>query len=415
MKVLVVGQGGREHALVRGLKLSPSVSEIHVFPGNPGMSRDALCHPWDGKDFAIIASSVRKLGINLVVIGPEVYLSVGLADFLRQQNIPVVGPNQKEAQLESSKIFAKEFMSKAGVPTAAYREVTSVADTLDKSKQFKAPYILKADGLCAGKGVFICENIGELESAAKKIFMAKELGEQRAFLEEFQPGWELSYLILTNGNSYEKLPLSQDHKRLQENDKGPNTGGMGTVAPLKISDNLEQTIAQKIVQPILQTMQRENFNYRGVLYIGMMITDHGPTVLEFNTRFGDPEAQVILPLLDGDWGQVFLHLANGKMDRLQWKPMSAVCVVLAAEDYPDAPKKGVEIKGDLFAESPSSYFLHAGTDTSGGKFVTAGGRVLNAVGIGNNLQEALSNAYNQSSKVTWPGVQIRKDIGRKLL
>lgn len=418
VKFLVIGQGGREHALVRALKLSPSVKEIHCMPGSDGIGHDAICHPWDGKDHSAVSTFVKKLGIDVVVVGPEVPLALGLVDSLRNSGISVVGPSKNAAQLEASKLFAKDFMIRASIPTASHKEVSDVASTLNAAKSFSPPYVFKADGLAAGKGVFICENLDELREAAEKVFVKKELGVagERAFLEKFSPGWELSYLVLTNGKDYQALPIAQDHKRLLDNDKGPNTGGMGTVAPLKIENGLHKTIQEKVLAPIMKQLKTENFDYRGILFIGMMITDSGPSVLEFNVRFGDPETQVIVPLLDGDWGKVFSDLAQGNVAPMKWKPMAAACVVLAAEGYPDNPKKDVTVLGDVFAESSSGYFLHAGTKkSSDGKWKTNGGRVFNSVGVGKDIKEAIRKAYEQSERVKWNGVQFRSDIGKKLL
>lgn len=418
VKFLVTGQGGREHAIVRALKLSPSVKEIHCMPGSDGISHDALCHPWDGKDHTAVCSLVKKIGIDVVVVGPEVHLADGVADSLRASGALVVGPSKFASQLEASKLFAKDFMNRAGIPTAMHKEVKDVESTLSAAKSFSPPYVFKADGLAAGKGVIICENIAELKEAAIRVFEKREFGASgnRAFLEEFSPGWELSYLILTNGKQYESLPLAQDHKRIFDSDKGPNTGGMGTVAPLKIENILQTQIREKILDPIMKQIQKENFEYRGVLFIGMMITKSGPSVIEFNVRFGDPETQVIMPLLDGDWGKVFFEIANGNLTPLKWKPMAAACVVLAAEGYPDSPKKDVTILGDVFAESSSSYFLHAGTKkSSDGKWKTYGGRVINAIGTGASIEDAIRKAYQQNERVKWNGVQYRTDIGKKLL
>lgn len=418
VKVLVVGQGGREHALVRALKLSPSVREVHCMPGSAGISHDALCHQWDGLKQEEVYNLVKKLSIDLVVVGPDQFIADGLAETLRSQGILAVGPNKIEAQLESSKIYAKKFMQKAGIPTAKFEIVNSVESSLEVAKKFMPPYVLKADGLAAGKGVIICKDLAELEEAAARVFIKKEFGSagENAFLEEFSSGWELSYLVLTNGESYESLPLSQDHKKLLDNDLGPNTGGMGTVAPIAITQELKQEIKNKILDPIMLQMKKEKFFYRGILYVGMMISKEGPIVLEFNARFGDPEAQVILPLLDGDWGQVFLELAKGNLCKLKWKPLSSACVVLAAEGYPASPKKGVTIIGDVFYESSASYFLHAGTlKAIDGKWQTNGGRVLNSIGIGTGLKDAIAKAYVQAQQVRWAGLQFRKDIGKNFL
>ncbi|OQW50642.1 MAG: hypothetical protein A4S09_00295 [Proteobacteria bacterium SG_bin7] len=418
MKFLVTGQGGREHAIVRALRLSPSVKEIHCIPGSDGISHDALCHPWDERDHEAVCSLVKKIGIDVVVLGPDAHLAIGVADSLRKSGAFVVGPSKNASQLESSKLFAKEFMTRAKIPTAKFQEVKDIPSTLAAAKNFTAPFVFKADGLAAGKGVFICDNIDELNAAAVRVFEKKEFGDsgKRAFLEEFFPGWELSYLVLTNGREYQSLPLAQDHKRIFEGDRGPNTGGMGTVAPLKIASSLQTQIAEQVLDPIMHQMQKENFDYRGILFIGMMITKNGPSVLEFNVRFGDPETQVIMPLLDGDWGKVFSDLSRGILTPLKWKPMSAACVVLAAEGYPDSPKKDITILGDVFAESPSAYFLHAGTKKANdGKWKTSGGRVINAIGIGANVKEAIEKAYQQSERVRWNGVQFRTDIGKMLL
>lgn len=418
MKVLVIGQGGREHAIIRALKLSSSVSEVHAFPGSDGISSDALCHPWDGQNISTLIEFIKSAQIELVIIGPEQYLADGVADELRKNHILVVGPGKEQAQLESSKIFAKEFMLEAKVPTAKYLEVKSLDELMKAAEKFKAPYIFKADGLAAGKGVFVCKDLAELKIAGQKVLVDKELGAagNRAFIEEFKAGWELSYLILTNGISYQALPLAQDHKRLSDGDSGPNTGGMGVVAPLKIDNNLNAQIENQILSPIIKQMQKKNWDYRGVLYVGMMITNEGPSVLEFNVRFGDPEAQAILPLLYGDWGKVFLSLAQGELTTMKWRPLYTTCVVMAAPGYPDKPQKDVLIQGNINYETHSSYYLHAGTKKDElGKFVTQGGRVINAVGIGSTLMESIDLAYSQANKITWAGLQMRKDIGQKVL
>lgn len=418
MRFLVLGQGGREHAIVRALKFSPSVTEVHAVPGSEGISQDAVCHQIDLADNQALSAFVKKYQFDCVVIGPENYLVQGIGDTLRALGLDVVGPSQVAAQLEGSKIFAKEFMVQAGVPTSAYEVVDSVETALKAAVRFTPPYVLKADGLAAGKGVFICATMAELRVAAESLFEAKSLGPagQRALLEQFQEGYELSYLILTNGSKGEAFPLAQDHKRLLDGDKGPNTGGMGVIAPLTISDELREQIQARVVDPTLRHLEGSGLLYRGVLYIGIMVTPQGPSVLEFNVRFGDPEAQVILPLLaNGDWGVIFSALAKGQLLPLNWKNLHMACVVLAASGYPEAPEKGVVIEGDLGHQSPSSYFLHAGTAKSNlGQWVTNGGRVLNAVGMGNSRQEALAEAYKQAKHVSWKGMRMRHDIGTRL-
>ena len=341
MRFLVLGQGGREHALVRALKFSNSVAEVFAVPGSDGISQEAICSPLDLGDAKALEAFLQRHQFDCVVIGPETLLARGLADDLRALGVAVVGPSRTAAQLEGSKIFAKEFMASAGVPTAAFEVVETVAGTMSAAEKFTPPYVLKADGLAAGKGVTICADLAELRLASEALFERKVLGDAgtRAVLEQFQSGYEISYLVLTNGVASETLPLAQDHKRLRDGDQGPNTGGMGVVSPVEIDADLRARIEREIVTPTLNQINRSGLLYRGVLYIGLMITPNGPTVIEYNVRFGDPEAQVILPLLDGDWGYVFAQLAKGEMTKLKWKPLSTACVVLAAAGYPDNPQR----------------------------------------------------------------------------
>lgn len=413
MKVLVIGTGGREHALVRALKLSSQVIEVHALPGSEGIGRDALCHSVSSTDFAAVVQTVKAFAIDLVVIGPEADLVSGLADFLREQGINVFAPSQAAARLEGSKIFAKEFMQSAQVPTSPWQKVGSVEETLQSASHFTAPYVLKADGLAAGKGVFICPSLAELEAAAKKIFKDRIFGETEALLEQHQAGYELSCLVITNGEKYQILPFAQDHKRLKDNDLGPNTGGMGVIAPMKVDADLLAKIEAHVVGRSLLEIQKRELLYRGVLFIGLMITEEGPQTLEYNVRFGDPETQVLLPLIEQDLGEVLLAIARGEWVDLSFRAMSTACVVLAAPGYPDQPVKGVRIEGDLEGETASSYFLHAGTEqTADHLWQTKGGRVLNAIGIGNTQQEALDHAYYQAKRVSWTGLQMRRDIGQ---
>lgn len=416
MKVVVFGNGGREHALVRELKNSSRVTEVHAIPGSDGIAHEALCHNVDPKDFTAVGSVLKRFKFDLAVIGPEALLDIGIVDFLKQQGVLVVGPNQEGARLESSKIFAKKFMLDSGVPTAKFKVVNSVESLMKEAVTFKPPYVLKVDGLAAGKGVFICKDLNELKACAEDVFNAKKFGSagREALLEEFQEGYELSCLVLTNGQDFEILPLMQDHKRLQDGNQGPNTGGMGVVGPLPIDEALRVQIRDKIVVPSVRGLGRMGFDFKGVLFIGIMVTPHGPSVLEYNVRFGDPEAQAILPLLSGDWANVFFDLSKGELKPLAWKPLYSACVVMAAPGYPDDPKKGVRIEGNLSAETPSSYFLHAGTKYGQSIWTTNGGRVINAIGIGTSQREALDKAYAQASELSWTGLQMRKDIGSNL-
>ncbi|MCB0413998.1 MAG: phosphoribosylamine--glycine ligase [Bdellovibrionales bacterium] len=417
MNVLVIGSGGREHAMVLSLKNSLLADQIHAIPGRNTWKEDCISTSMDFKDFEKVTKYVQERNIGLVVIGPEEPLAVGLSDHLRSHGISVFGPGKEAAQLEASKLFAKQFMQKAGVPTARYTVVHSVEQTLSQCDAFQPPYVLKADGLAAGKGVFICQSKEELKLAAQKLFEEKVFGEagRQALLEEFQRGWELSVFVLTNGEDYILLPFSQDHKRLENEDKGPNTGGMGVVAPIEINEELLSNIKTKVAEPSVKGLKDQGLYYRGVLYIGLMIEENNPSIIEYNVRFGDPEAQALLPLLNGDWCEVFDEIANGKIPELKWKKLYSNCVVIAAENYPESPVKGVEIHGEVYSSTPSSYFLQAGTfEVEGEKVTTHGGRVLNALGLGSSRKESIENSYFQARKVQWPGMQLRTDIGSKV-
>ncbi len=417
-RALVIGQGGREHALVRALALSPSIEAVIAVPGSSGISAESekvrsIATDW--RDFESLHRLILLEKIDFVVVGPEVPLVDGLSDRLRERGVSVFGPSREGARLEGSKVYSKEFIISAGVPTARSIVVRTVDETLRASSNFSPPYVLKADGLAAGKGVFICKTLKELEDAAQSLFVSRSLGDagSSALLEEFSPGYEISYLVLTNGVNFEPLVLAQDHKRLRTGDEGPNTGGMGVVAPVEIDPDLRVRINSEIVEPTLREMQKRSMLYRGVLYIGLMITPRGPSVIEYNARFGDPETQVILPLLDGDWGDVFSDVAEGRLPHLKWKRGSAACVVLAAEGYPDSPVKGTAIVGlDRARAETGRYFLHAGTRRrEDGQWITDGGRVLNSIGLGRDLREALELAYKQVQEVEWKGMQFRTDIG----
>lgn len=414
MKVLVVGQGGREHALVKALAMDVPREKLHAIPGSAGISEFGTCHPDISLEPASILKFCHSHNVDLVVVGPEQPLVDGLYDALSAAGILVVGCSKAAAQLEGSKVFSKEFMQRAGVPTAKASVVTSVAEVKALQSQFSPPYVLKADGLAAGKGVFIAATTAELTGAAKMIFEDRLLGEsgEQALLEQFQPGYELSVFVLTNGRDYQILPLAQDHKRLLDGQRGPNTGGMGTVAPIAISNEILAQIEKQVVAPSVAQLGRENLQYRGVLFIGLMMTPEGPSVLEYNVRWGDPEAQVLLPLLEGSWLEVFKNLAQGELTPLKFENRFATCVVLAAEGYPDHPKKGVPIKFENAAVE-GAYFLHAGTVKRNDQWLTNGGRVLNSVAIAPTREESIQKAYKLAQTATWPGQQRRNDIGRQ--
>lgn len=415
MNILVIGSGGREHAVVKSLSESSSAPKIYCAPGNAGIESLATLLKLNIKDHPAVVQACGEYKIDLVFIGPEDPLVDGLADTLRENNIQVFGPSKAAARLEGSKIFAKEFMKKAGVPTAPAVTVSTVEETMTKAEKFSAPYILKADGLAAGKGVFICKTPAELRLAAQHLFELKSLGAAgtTALLEQNLPGYELSFLLLTDGENYSALPLAQDHKRLLNDDKGPNTGGMGTVAPMKIPDELYNKIISRIVEPSVRQIKKENFIFRGVLFIGIMVVENEPYVLEYNVRFGDPETQVILPLIKNDLAEVFLNVSRGQLKPLQFKDQFAFCIVNAAKGYPDKPEKNVPI--ELPDNKSSLYILHAGTARNAeGALVSSGGRVLNIVALGNSLEEVRKNAYNLNEQVQMAGRQFRDDIGSRV-
>ena len=305
-------------------------------------------------------------------------------------------------------------MKEYGIPTASYQIVSSISETLQASENFSPPYVLKADGLAGGKGVFICETVQELENQASFLFKKKMLGEagSRAVLEDFQSGTERSIFVLTNGKDYALLPVVQDYKRLLDEQKGLNTGGMGAIAPIDIPPDLMKNIEERIVKPTLQGLQKRNYSYFGVLYIGLMVSSKGARVLEYNVRFGDPEAQVLLPLLEGSWADVFYQISQGKLPALKWKALHTACVVLTSPGYPLNPKMGIPIEGLIYHQTPNTYFLHAGVgQNKTGRWVTQGGRVLNAIAIGESRVEVLKKVYDQVSKISWEGEHHRKDIG----
>jgi len=408
---LVIGKGGREHAIVQTLK---KTSSCYCFPGREGFnvqlfqtSRVSVAQD--------LISEMKDKKIDLVVIGPEAELSQGWSDVFRSYNFSVFGPSQKASQLESSKIFSKEFMAKAHIPTAGYFVVRNVKETLEQVKRFSPPYVLKADGLAAGKGVFICPDEKSLKKNAQKIFEDKMFGKagEKALLEEFQEGKELSVFILTNGENYRALPLAQDYKKLYEGGKGVNTGGMGSRAPLHVNPKVWKEIEENILKPTVKQIKKDHLFYRGVLYVGLIRTSRGVKVLEYNVRFGDPECQALLPLLDMDVAKLFYDVAQGILPDLKFNNLFSCCVVLSEKGYPENPEKGGLISPSLKEESGTAYLLHAGTKKSKQGFIVDGGRVLNAVGIGSSGQQARDRAYDLLNSFPH-SLYFRKDIGIEL-
>lgn len=419
MKVLVVGGGGREHALVWKISQSPRVKEIFCAPGNAGIESLANCVPIDAEDVDGLLAFAREKQIDLTVIGPEGPLAVGIVDRFEKAGLKVFGASRKAAELESSKSFAKRIMNKYGVPTAQGRTFTKFDQAKAYIKKIGAPIVVKADGLAAGKGVIVCTTVKEALAALKRIMVDKEFGSagDKAVVEECLVGEEASFIALTDGRTVLPLPSSQDHKPVFDDDKGPNTGGMGAYSPAPVVDKyLHEKIMQQVMLPTVRGMAAEGRPYKGVLYAGLMIVRDQIKVLEFNCRFGDPEAQPLLMRVKNDIVPIMEAVVDEKLDQfsLDIDPRATVCVVMASGGYPGKYKKGIAIKGlEKAARMKDVMVFHAGTGRKNGKVVTSGGRVLGVTALGDGVEKAIDRAYQAVSKISWQGVHFRKDIGRK--
>ncbi len=423
MNVLVLGSGGREHALAWKISQSASLKNLFISPGNPGTAEV-------GKNIQIesghkyIAEFCDKNEIDLVVIGPEQPLVDGLADFLRANNIKVFGPDKEAAEIEGHKSFAKQLMAKYSIPTASYREfdITEMEEASSYFRSITYPCVIKADGLAAGKGVIICSNLYEARNTLKEIFTDKVFGEagNKIIIEEFLQGEEASILAITDGDDFILLPSSQDHKRIGENDTGKNTGGMGAYSPAPvITDSVLNEVKEKIIKPVLAGMKKEGRKFSGCLYAGLMITSRGPEVVEFNCRFGDPETQAVLPLIQGDFLRLLYSAADGKLDKnaVSFSNGTAICVVAVSGGYPDTYKKGFEIKGLNNFIIDQIIVFHAGTIQKDDRIVTSGGRVLGVTAVlpEKDLQKARILVYGALNQVKFEGMYYRRDIGMKAL
>jgi phosphoribosylamine--glycine ligase len=400
VRVLVVGSGGREHALAWKLSQSPVVEEVHAAPGNPGISRIGQCHPIRAEDGESLLELARTLPADLVVVGPEAPLVAGVADRLRRSGVAVFGPGAAAAQIEGSKTFAKDVMRAAGVPIA---ETMSVA---------RVPCVVKADGLAAGKGVFICTTQEELDAALRAV---AALGDQFV-IEEFLEGEELSVFALVDGSNALALPESRDYSRVGDGDTGPNTGGMGSYSPVpELADGRVAELVETIHRPVVEELAARETPFIGCLYAGLMLTSDGPRVLEFNCRFGDPETQAILPRVEGDLAEALAAAASGDLGEVDLAVMdaAAVTVALAAEHYPDGRDAGSPISGVEDAEELGALVFHAGTAMRDGQLVTSGGRILNVTGIGDTLEEARARAYEACERISFRGARFRRDIADK--
>jgi len=419
MKILVIGGGGREHALVWKLLQSAPVTKIWCAPGNGGISNVAECVPLDLGNVAEAADLAAKLGADLTICGPELPLVRGVADEFASRRMALLGPTKAAAQLEGSKVFAKKFMERNGIPTAStYGIYHSPIDAYTSLCSVDWPLVVKADGLCAGKGVLVTSSPDRASEFIDRLMEKKEFGDagKQILLEEGLSGPELSYIILSDGKNFVSLAASRDHKRALDNDEGPNTGGMGAFSTSDLlSPELEKKILDTIVQPTLAGLQKEGLNYRGFLYFGLMLTKDGPKVLEYNCRLGDPETQAVLLRADFDLAAACAEAARGELSPMQAKSSAAasVCVVVASEGYPEDPKIGKGITGlDAAATVPGAIVFHAGTRREGEKYYTTGGRVLSVGARGDDLAAACKIAYEAASKIRIDGAHYRKDIGR---
>ncbi|CAM4102549.1 phosphoribosylamine--glycine ligase [Zobellia nedashkovskayae] len=420
MNILILGAGGREHTLAWKLSQSPKLKNLYVAPGNAGTSKIATNIPVGVNDFEGIKNAILENDVNIVIVGPEDPLVNGVHDFFlndsKLKNIPVIGPQKAGAELEGSKEFAKKFMIRHNIPTAAYESFT--AETLQEGFDFletlQPPYVLKADGLAAGKGVVILEDIAEAKEELKTMLVDAKFGDASTtvVIEEFLAGIELSVFVLTDGSGYKVLPTAKDYKRIGEGDAGLNTGGMGAISPVPFADEvLMDKIHQRIVKPTVEGLKKDNLPYKGFIFIGLIKVGDEPKVIEYNVRLGDPETEVVIPRIKNDLVEVFEAVANGTLDdiNLELDPRTASTVMLVSGGYPEAYEKGKEITG--FDSVEDSLVFHAGTQLKEGKVVTSGGRVMAVTSFGDNFKEALATSYKNIENIKFQDMNYRKDIG----
>jgi phosphoribosylamine--glycine ligase len=419
MKVLVIGGGGREHALVWKLRASARVEKVWCAPGNGGIAAEAECVAADSGDVASMVALAEKLGPDLTVVGPELPLVNGVVDAFEQRKWRIIGPTRQAAQLEGSKVFTKEFLARHEIPTAAMYGAFDSAEAAHRAlERVKWPLVIKADGLCAGKGVLVATNPAEAREFVARAMEKNEFGPggRRLMFEEGLAGDELSFILLTDGERYAPLVPTRDHKRVFDENQGPNTGGMGAYSSdALLPEALHEEITAKIVQPTLRGLRADGIRYQGFLYFGLMLTQDGPKVLEFNCRLGDPETQAILARIDCDLADVLADVAAARLqpEKLKWKPGASACVVLASGGYPGKFENGKEIRGlDEAAKLADLKVLHAGTKRDGEKIVTNGGRVLGVTATAKSLEAALQTAYEAAGKIQFDGMHYRRDIGR---
>ena len=417
MKVLIIGRGGREHAIAWKAAKSPLVQKLYAVPGNPGMAEVAELVNIDEHDIQSLVDFAKKEEIDLTIVGPEAPLLHGIVNRFEEEGLRIFGPRKDAALIEGSKAFAKNLMKKYGVPTAEYESFTSYEEAKAYIEQKGAPIVIKADGLAAGKGVIVAMTVEEALNALHEMMVEARFGEasQTVVIEEFLQGEEFSLMAFVHGEKTYPMTIAQDHKRAYDNDEGPNTGGMGAYSPVpQISPEVVQQAIEQIVAPVAKALVKENCAFTGVLYAGLMATAEGPKVIEFNARFGDPEAQVVLPRLQNDLIQLIIDLLEEKEVKLKWTTEAAVGVVLASEGYPNAYKSGAVIEG-LDELQENTFVFHAGTKEENGQLYTNGGRVLLVAAQGGTLQEAQQNVYREVAKIKCDSLFYRKDIGNKAI
>jgi len=417
VKVLVVGNGGREHAIAWKVSKSPLVTKLYVAKGNAGIWEIAERVDISPTDVKSLAEFASKEGIDFTIVGPEAPLVEGIVDEFEKRNLKIFGPNKEAAKLEGSKAFAKAFMKKYNVPTAKYEVFTDFEEARKYVEKVGAPIVIKADGLAAGKGAVVCETIEKAIETLDKFLNKNVFGKssEKVVIEEFLEGEEASYIVMINGDKYVPLPTSQDHKRLLEGDKGPNTGGMGAYSPTPvINKEIEESIKKEIVERVIEGLKKEGIFYRGFLYVGLMITKEGPKVLEFNVRLGDPEAQPILMRIRNDFLETLINFYEGKDVKIEESDKWVLDVVLASKGYPEKPETGKIIHGLNYVKNMEDVIVfHAGTKKEGEFTVTSGGRVLNVCVYGNTLKEAKEKAYEAIKYICFEGMYYRRDIGDK--
>ncbi|HHW69763.1 MAG TPA: phosphoribosylamine--glycine ligase [Clostridiales bacterium] len=420
MNILVVGGGGREHALVWKISKSPKVSKIYCAPGNGGISDLAECIDIKATDINGIVDFAEEKEIDLVVVAPDDPLAMGMVDELTKRGIRAFGPNKRAAIIEGSKVFSKNFMKKYNIPTADFQVFDNREDAIYFLKHCNYPVVIKADGLALGKGVIIANDLTEAKKAVDDCMINKTFGKsgERIVIEEFLEGPEVSILCFTDGTTIVPMPSAQDHKRVYDGDRGPNTGGMGAFSPsIYYTEEIEKFCIKNIFIPTIEAMKKEDRLFKGVLYFGLMLTDNGPKVLEYNARFGDPETQALLPLLETDIVEIFEAIIDERLHEIDvvWQDKSALCVILASGGYPKKYEKGYEIKGiEDILKHENIFIFHSGTKKKNGKYYTAGGRVLGITAVGDNLESVYKTVYSHIEKIKFKDMHYRKDIGKKV-